>query len=203
MIKLPNWQRRVTADVAVSHPASSKVISASCAPAARAPKTAASVRSRRVDGPHRSRHTDRGAANPQPHHQRVPPDMPVLANIMRRGARRLLVDAGILDGDMALIQRNETADTGDIVVALIDDEKRPETLPATWEPRSRSNLRILPMKLASCRRTGSRFRALIDCTGNIGAAVACARAGGFDVRQAGRSRDDIFGEEGRSVPVIH
>ena len=33
-----------------------------------------------------------------------------------------MVDAGILDGDMALIQRNETAETGDIVVALIDEE---------------------------------------------------------------------------------
>lgn len=34
-----------------------------------------------------------------------------------------MVDAGILDGDLALIQRNQTADTGDIVVALIDDEE--------------------------------------------------------------------------------
>jgi repressor LexA len=34
-----------------------------------------------------------------------------------------MVDAGILDGDVALILRNETADTGDIVVALIDDEE--------------------------------------------------------------------------------
>lgn len=34
-----------------------------------------------------------------------------------------MVEAGILDGDVALIQRNETADTGDIVVALIDDEE--------------------------------------------------------------------------------
>ncbi len=34
-----------------------------------------------------------------------------------------MVEAGILDGDMALIQRNETADTGDIVVALIDEEE--------------------------------------------------------------------------------
>ena len=34
-----------------------------------------------------------------------------------------MVDAGILDGDMALIQRNESADTGDIVVALIDEEE--------------------------------------------------------------------------------
>jgi repressor LexA len=34
-----------------------------------------------------------------------------------------MVDAGILDGDMALIQKNESADTGDIVVALIDEEE--------------------------------------------------------------------------------
>ena len=41
-----------------------------------------------------------------------------------------MVDAGILDGDMALIQRNETAETGDIVVALIDEEEATlETLP--------------------------------------------------------------------------
>jgi SOS regulatory protein LexA len=32
-------------------------------------------------------------------------------------------DAGILDGDMALIQRNDVANTGDIVVALIDEEE--------------------------------------------------------------------------------
>ena len=34
-----------------------------------------------------------------------------------------MVEAGILDGDMALIQRNDTANTGDIVVALIDEEE--------------------------------------------------------------------------------
>jgi len=34
-----------------------------------------------------------------------------------------MIEAGILDGDMALIRRTETADTGDIVVALIDDEE--------------------------------------------------------------------------------
>jgi len=34
-----------------------------------------------------------------------------------------MIDAGILDGDLALIRRIETADTGDIVVALIDDEE--------------------------------------------------------------------------------
>jgi repressor LexA len=34
-----------------------------------------------------------------------------------------MIDAGILDGDIALIRRTEAADTGDIVVALIDDEE--------------------------------------------------------------------------------
>ena len=34
-----------------------------------------------------------------------------------------MIDAGILDGDLALIRRTETADTGDVVVALIDDEE--------------------------------------------------------------------------------
>jgi repressor LexA len=34
-----------------------------------------------------------------------------------------MVDAGILDGDMALIRKTEAAETGDIVVALIDDEE--------------------------------------------------------------------------------
>ena len=34
-----------------------------------------------------------------------------------------MIEAGILDGDIALIRRSEAADTGDIVVALIDDEE--------------------------------------------------------------------------------
>ncbi|HZP77106.1 MAG TPA: transcriptional repressor LexA [Pseudolabrys sp.] len=34
-----------------------------------------------------------------------------------------MIEAGILDGDVALIKRTESADTGDIVVALIDDEE--------------------------------------------------------------------------------
>ena len=34
-----------------------------------------------------------------------------------------MIEAGILDGDMALIRRSEAADTGDIVVALIDEEE--------------------------------------------------------------------------------
>lgn len=34
-----------------------------------------------------------------------------------------MIDAGILEGDVALIRKTEGADTGDIVVALIDDEE--------------------------------------------------------------------------------
>jgi repressor LexA len=34
-----------------------------------------------------------------------------------------MIDAGILDGDTALLRRTESAETGDIVVALIDEEE--------------------------------------------------------------------------------
>jgi len=34
-----------------------------------------------------------------------------------------MIDAGILDGDIALLRKTEAADTGDIVVALIDEEE--------------------------------------------------------------------------------
>ena len=34
-----------------------------------------------------------------------------------------MIEAGILDGDIALLKRTEAADTGDIVVALIDEEE--------------------------------------------------------------------------------
>jgi repressor LexA len=62
-----------------------------------------------------------------------------------------MVDAGILDGDVALIQRNDTADTGDIVVALIDDEEatlkrfRRRGASIALEPANTSyEVRILP-----------------------------------------------------------
>lgn len=34
-----------------------------------------------------------------------------------------MIEAGILDGDTVVIKRSDTADTGDIVVALVDDEE--------------------------------------------------------------------------------
>ena len=62
-----------------------------------------------------------------------------------------MIEAGILDGDMALIQRNETAETGDIVVALIDEEEatlkrfRRRGASIALEPANTSyEVRILP-----------------------------------------------------------
>ncbi len=55
----------------------------------------------------------------------VPPDM--LSSTGEHFALEVrgdsMIEAGILDGDMALIKKSEGADTGDIVVALIDDEE--------------------------------------------------------------------------------
>src|SRR5258707_8539283 len=55
----------------------------------------------------------------------VPPDMLSTAGehfaLEVRGDS--MIEAGILDGDIALIKKTDGADTGDIVVALIDDEE--------------------------------------------------------------------------------
>jgi repressor LexA len=62
-----------------------------------------------------------------------------------------MIEAGILDGDIALIKRTETADTSDIVVALIDDEEatlkrfRRRGASIALEPANSSyEVRILP-----------------------------------------------------------
>lgn len=62
-----------------------------------------------------------------------------------------MVDAGIFDGDMALIRRADAAETGDIVVALIDDEEatlkrfRRRGASIALEPANTSyEVRILP-----------------------------------------------------------
>ncbi|HEX2654890.1 MAG TPA: transcriptional repressor LexA [Xanthobacteraceae bacterium] len=54
----------------------------------------------------------------------VPPDMLSTGDHFGLEVRGdSMVDAGILDGDTVLIRKTENADTGDIVVALIDDEE--------------------------------------------------------------------------------
>jgi repressor LexA len=62
-----------------------------------------------------------------------------------------MIEAGILDGDIALIKRSEACDTGDIVVALIDDEEatlkrfRRRGASIALEPANQSyEVRILP-----------------------------------------------------------
>ena len=54
----------------------------------------------------------------------VPPDLLTTGEHFALEVRGdSMVDAGILDGDTVLIRRGDAADTGDIVVALIDDEE--------------------------------------------------------------------------------
>jgi len=62
-----------------------------------------------------------------------------------------MIEAGILDGDLALIKKTEGADTGDIVVALIDEEEatlkrfRRRGASIALEPANASyEVRILP-----------------------------------------------------------
>jgi repressor LexA len=62
-----------------------------------------------------------------------------------------MMEAGILDGDIAMIQRTESADTGDIVVALIDEEEatlkrfRRKNASIALEPANAAyEVRILP-----------------------------------------------------------
>lgn len=58
------------------------------------------------------------------HTIQVPPDMLGTGEHYALEVRGdSMQDAGILDGDTALIQKTEAANTGDIVVALIDDEE--------------------------------------------------------------------------------
>jgi repressor LexA len=83
----------------------------------------------------------------------VPPDM--LSSTGEHFALEVrgdsMIEAGILDGDMALIKRSEGAETGDIVVALIDDEEatlkrfRRRGASIALEPANASyEVRILP-----------------------------------------------------------
>jgi repressor LexA len=60
-----------------------------------------------------------------------------------------MIDAGILDGDIALLKKTDAAETGDIVVAFIDEE----------EPPLRSNPPIPPTKFAFSRPIGFASRA--------------------------------------------
>ena len=82
----------------------------------------------------------------------VPPDMLGTGEHFALEVRGdSMIDAGILDGDTVLIRSTEAADTGDIVVALIDDEEatlkrfRRRGASIALEPANTSyEVRILP-----------------------------------------------------------
>ena len=82
----------------------------------------------------------------------VPPDMLSSGEHFALEVRGdSMIDAGILEGDTVLIRRSEAADTGDIVVALIDDEEatlkrfRRRGASIALEPANTSyEVRILP-----------------------------------------------------------
>ena len=106
---------------AASPRASSKAISAACA---RPPRTKAAARSRcrswAASPPARRSRRSRPAAIPI----NMPPDLLTTGEHFALEVRGdSMIEAGILDGDMALLKRSDAADTGDIVVALIDDEE--------------------------------------------------------------------------------
>ena len=64
------------------------------------------------------------AIQTQSHTIGVPPDMLSPGEHFALEVRGdSMIEAGILDGDTVLIRRGDTADTGDIVVALIDDDE--------------------------------------------------------------------------------
>jgi repressor LexA len=82
----------------------------------------------------------------------IPPDMLSAGDHFALEVRGdSMIEAGILDGDMAVIKRTDAADTGDIVVALIDEEEatlkrfRRRGASIALEPANASyEVRILP-----------------------------------------------------------
>jgi repressor LexA len=82
----------------------------------------------------------------------IPPDLLTTGDHFALEVRGdSMIDAGILDGDTVLIRKTEAADTGDIVVALIDEEEatlkrfRRRGASIALEPANSSHeVRILP-----------------------------------------------------------
>jgi repressor LexA len=86
------------------------------------------------------------------HTIQVPPDLLTTGDHFALEVRGdSMIDAGILDGDTVLIRKGDSAETGDIVVALIDDEEatlkrfRRRGASIALEPANSSyEVRILP-----------------------------------------------------------
>ena len=75
------------------------------------------------DGPHRRRHAD--LRHPDPHDTiAMPPDFLGSGEHFALEVRGdSMIEAGIFENDTVIIRKQDTAETGDIVVALIDDEE--------------------------------------------------------------------------------
>ena len=70
-----------------------------------------------------------------------------------------MVEAGIQDGDIAIIRRADSAETGEIVVALMDEARPRSSACARRAPRSRWSPPTPTTRRASSAPTGSRSRA--------------------------------------------
>jgi len=66
-----------------------------------------------------------------------------------------MIEAGILEGDTVLIKKTEAADTGDIVVALIDEEEPRSMRFRAAALRLRSSPPTPPTRCGSCRDAGA------------------------------------------------
>ena len=76
------------------------------------------------DGPHRRRHADRGDPDQEARPSTCRPTCSASGDHFALEVRGdSMIEAGILEGDTVLIKKTEAADTGDIVVALIDEEE--------------------------------------------------------------------------------
>ena len=167
VIKLPESISQGSAAARGFTPAVIEGISAACAP--QRPRTKADVRSRSrswaASPPARRSRRSRRAATPS----RCRPTCSRTGEHFALEVRGdSMIDAGILDGDTVLIRKGDAADTGDIVVALIDDEEatlkrfRRRGASIALEPANR------PMRCASCRRTACGCRASWSgCSGAI------------------------------------
>jgi repressor LexA len=67
-------------------------------------------------------------------------------NFMLRVHGDSMVDAGILDGDLILVQRQQTADNGDIVVAMVDGFESEATVKTFY--REDGRVRLQPQNSA-------------------------------------------------------
>ncbi len=82
-----------------------------------------------------------------------------------------MIDAGILDGDTAVIQQSDTADNGDIIVALIEDQeatlkrlRRKGDMIALEAANPAYETRLFKSDKCVCRATGRPYSQILSPT---------------------------------------